>query len=101
MQTNEAIGMAARRIVMRPMYDRQPARIVDHFSANLHAIPDLYRAPRRNRYVVDDFERAGAGLSVEGFVHAARSRTKEVARWRRDGRFEIDPGGSSSGVRTG
>ena len=78
-------------VVMRPMNDRQPSRIVHHLAADLDRVARLDRAARRDGDIIDDFQRAGAARDVEGLVHAVRPRAVEEARRRGNGPREVNP----------
>ena len=71
--------MAVPRIVMRPMHDRQPPRIVHHLTADLDAIARAYRTARRDGDVVDDFDRPGGAAGTERLVHAMGARPVKIA----------------------
>jgi hypothetical protein len=93
--------MAAVRIVMRPVHYRQTSRIVHHFSADVNPVADGYRATRRDRNVIDDFDGAGRRAGVEGFVHRVRSTSKEKVRRGCNGRVEVYAGRPLLRVRAG
>ncbi len=80
-QANKTIGVAPRRIVVRPMDDRRFAAIVDHFAADLDSVADTNGAARRDVDVIDHFNRTRRGGCVERFVRAARTSPIEKA-WR-------------------
>jgi hypothetical protein len=98
-QADETVGMVVARIVMRPVNDWQPTRIVNHFAAYLDAIAGPNRATRRDPDVVDDFDPTRAALRFKGFVHGMRARPIEESRRRRDRCGEIYPGRRRSGIR--
>jgi hypothetical protein len=100
-QTDEAVGVAVVGIVMGPMHDWKASRIVDHFAANLDAVPGVNGTARRDADVVDDFNSARAALHVERFMHCVRSRTVEKTRLGRNGTREIHPRRHRTGIRSG
>jgi len=99
-RANESAAMKVRRIVVRPVDDRQAPGVVHQLTADLDAIAGSNRTARSDADVVYDFDGAGGGAHVECLVHAVRPRSVEEAWRRRDGCREINPGRRPSGVRS-
>lgn len=98
MEADESRSVPALGIVMRPVYDRRPSAIVNHFAADFDAVTDLHRASGRDIDVVYHFEGSGGAHCVERLVRSVAVRTVEKMRRRRNGCFEVDPNRSLAGI---
>lgn len=90
-QANEAAAMLMRRIVVRPMEDRQSAGIVHQFATDLDAVAGPDGTARRDVDVVHDFNRTSGARDVEGLMLGVRSRAVEEVRYRTDRTGNINP----------
>lgn len=100
-QTDKTVAMLMSGIVMRPVHDRQSARIVNHLAADLDAVPNPYRTAWCNTDVIDDLDSARTALYVECFVQGMRARAIKESRRRGDGCVKVDPRRCGAGIRSG
>ena len=89
MKSNETVGMAVCRIVVRPMNDVS-CRVANELAADLDRVAWTNRDRRRECDVVHHTNYAGGRLHRKCFMFAASARAEEILRRRCNRAAEID-----------